>query len=93
MENPSRNLGRRPTLGLQRRHDSPQHQQISTYHIKLHSRPLLFLRARLLSMATTEVEPEAKPEPKEIEEISETLLKCKGRHLPDMLRHRQRQLY
>ncbi|CAN6544708.1 unnamed protein product [Malus baccata var. baccata] len=46
-------------------------------HIKLHSCPLLFLRARLLSMATTEAKPEAKPEPKEIEESSETLLKCK----------------
>ncbi|KAM1382728.1 hypothetical protein ACFX2F_035160 [Malus domestica] len=58
------------------------------YHIKLHSCPLLFLRARLLSMATTEAKPEAKPEPKEIEENSEPLLKYKGRHLPDILRHR-----
>ncbi|KAM1109730.1 hypothetical protein EV2_009426 [Malus domestica] len=44
---------------------------------QLHSCLLLFLRAGLLSMATMEARPEAKPEPKEIEESYEPLLKYK----------------
>ncbi|KAB2621742.1 hypothetical protein D8674_023924 [Pyrus ussuriensis x Pyrus communis] len=48
----------------------PQHQQISSSNP---FRPL----ARLLSMATMEARPKAKPEPKEIEESSEPLLKYK----------------